>query len=203
MARDLFSLTLDDKLGLDIGALPIAGSRAPDDLNSYWAKRSNDRIYVMTLLYAHYFCRRKNTIADVGCHCSPLVLIVPGFKRRFAIDPSDEAHSAWADVDGATFIKGTLEAIAYQAIIGEDKFDLILCNQVIEHLAEPSNLCHLLLQRSRRLIISTTFETPAGVISGHIQDPINYDKFLSWFPRKPIMSTVSHGPIGAKIVAVF
>lgn len=202
-ATDLLDVPLVSGMGLDLGALSIAGSRPPADLDGYWAKRRKNRIYLTSLLYTHYFCRRKDSVADIGCHCSPLVLMVPGFSRRFAIDPSPASAEAWAEVDGATYIQGRLDEVDLPKLIGSEKFDLILCNQVIEHLDDPAPFCAELLQKSRRLVISTTFETPAGHVQGHVQDPIDYTKFRGWFGRKPLMSTLVSGPVGGKIVAVF
>jgi hypothetical protein len=107
----LMEIKLDERGGLDIGHLPIAGTKPPlDDRHGYWAGRKNDRIYFMTVLYAHLFCRDKGTVADIGCHSSPLVLMLADFEKRFAIDPSPESREFWKDVDGATYINDVLSS---------------------------------------------------------------------------------------------
>jgi hypothetical protein len=201
----LMEIRLDEHSGLDIDSLPIAGKNRPlDDRHGYWARRKNDRLYYMTVLYAHLFSLRKHSIADIGCHCSPLVLMVPGFKRRFAVDPSPESRPLWKDVDGAVYINDMLENVDIPAVTGGQKvFDLIICNQVIEHLDDPASFAAMLLSKCNRLIISTTFETPAGLIRGHVQDPISLEKFESWFPRRMICCFISRGSVSGKIVAVF
>jgi hypothetical protein len=200
----LMEVKLDQMWGLDIDHLPIAGSRRPIDKGNYWAKRKNDRIYFHAVLYAHLFCQRKESVADVGPHCSPLVLIVPGFKRRFAIDPQPATAEYWCGVDGAVYISDYLENIEISAVNnGDCMFDLILCNQVIEHLDEPARFADLLCRKGRRIIISTTFDTPAGHMRGHVQDPISLEKFESWFSRKMMSAYITRGPIGGKILAVF
>jgi 2-polyprenyl-3-methyl-5-hydroxy-6-metoxy-1,4-benzoquinol methylase len=202
--KALTEVKLDSKGGLDIGELPIVGSRPPaDDASGYWAGRKNDRIYLQAILFAHYYCRRKDTVADVGCHCSPLVLMLPGFKKRFAFDPSKHAAKAWQGVEGATFINAPLDESSVRPLIGDDRFDLVLCNQVIEHLDDPETFARMLCNTSRRLIISTTFETKAGIIRGHVQDPISLAKFEGWFPRKMLHCFISRGPTVHKILAVF
>jgi 2-polyprenyl-3-methyl-5-hydroxy-6-metoxy-1,4-benzoquinol methylase len=199
----LLDVSLDAHGGLDVGNLPMVGSRAPHDILGYWAKRRNSRIYLMSLLFAHYFCRDKDTVADVGCHSAPLVLMLPGFKRRYAIDPSPHAANCWRDVDGATFVNVPLEDVDVKALTGRRKFDLIMCTQVIEHVDTPASFAHMLLARARRVIVSTTFETPAGHIESHVHDPIDLEKFEAWFPRKPLGTFIARGPVGGKILAAF
>ena len=199
----IWSIGLDRATGLDVGGLPIAGTAPPRDHDEYWARRRNDRIYLMTLVFAHFFCRSKRTVADVGCHVSPLVLMVPGFSSRFAIDPSARAKEAWREVNGATFVNRTLEDVDVQALTGDDRFDLIICHQVIEHLEEPARFAALLGAKARRVILSTTFETPAGMIRGHVQDPIDLEKLESWLPSPPICTLVSRGPVGGKVLTVY
>lgn len=201
--QKLLEIQLDKNTGFDVTALPIAGSRPPLDPHSYWEKRKNDRVYLMTVLFAHYFCRSKRTIADVGCHSSPLVLLVPGFKQRFAIDPNPRTAPLWQGVDGARFLNCALDELDIRALIGAEQFDLIVCHQVIEHLEEPVKFATLLLSKARRVILSTTFETPADHIPGHVQDPIDLHKFEGWFSRKPLGTFISRGPVGGKILAVF
>jgi hypothetical protein len=202
-AGPLLNVTLDAHSGLDVGSLPMVGSRAPHDILGYWAKRRSSRIYLMSLLFAHYFCRDKDTVADVGCHSAPLVLMLPGFKRRYAIDPNPHAARCWRGVDGATFLNARLEEVDVKALTGRRKFDLIMCNQVIEHVDEPAPFARMLLAKARRVIVSTTFETPSGVIESHLHDPIDLQRFESWFPRKSLGIFIARGPVGGKILAVF
>jgi 2-polyprenyl-3-methyl-5-hydroxy-6-metoxy-1,4-benzoquinol methylase len=166
----LLGIQLDSSMGLDIDNMPISGTRPPSDQKEYWAKRSNTPIYLMTFVFAHYYCRRKKTVADVGPHTSPLVLMLPEFEQRFAIDPSEDAAIAWKDVDGAAFINKPLEQVNVEELTQESKFDLITCHQVIEHFEDPFTFAHELCSKARRLIISTTFETPAGLIPSHLRN---------------------------------
>lgn len=198
-------MQIEAHTGFDLDRLPIVGTKPPlDDPHGYWARRKADPLYYMTVLYSHLFAGQKRSVADVGCHCSPLVLMLPGFKSRFAIDPSPESRPLWNGVDGAIYINDTLENVDIPMLTGgQEVFDLIVCNQVIEHLEEPAAFASMLLSRCNRLIISTTFETPAGAIRGHVQDPISLEKFESWFPRKMICCFVTRAPVGGKILAVF
>jgi 2-polyprenyl-3-methyl-5-hydroxy-6-metoxy-1,4-benzoquinol methylase len=199
----LWDVGLDSAMGLDIGGLPMAGTIYPRDRSDYWAKRRNDRIYLMTIVLAHFFCRRRVTIADVGCHVSPLVLMMPEFSKRFAIDPSREAREAWAGVDGATFLNSMLDDVDVRELTGEDKFDLVMCHQVIEHIPDAAAFAASLRAKARRVILSTTFETPAGMMPGHVQDPISLEKLESWLPSPAICTLISRGPVGGKVLTVF
>lgn len=195
---------VDDKGGNPTSHFPFAGTTLPKDRESgYWAGRSNDRIYLMTLLFSSIYCKERENVADVGCNSSPLVLQLPDFKKRFAFDPDPEVADLWKDVDGALFINSLLSVETPRKLVGAWRFDLILCNQVIEHLEEPEAFAELLCATSKRLIISTTFETPECYVDEHVQDPISLEKFENWFPRKMLQCFISRGPNIHKILAVF
>lgn len=157
----------------------------------------------MTLLFSSLYCKDKKHVADIGCNSSPLVLQLPDFEKRFAFDPDPEVAELWKDVDGATFINDVLTVEAPRKLVDSWKFDLVLCNQVIEHLEDPKTFAEILCATSKRLIISTTFETAEGYIEEHLQDPISLEKFEGWFPRKMLQCFISRGPNVHKILAVF
>lgn len=208
LGRKLKNMTLTPKwlekqMNFSMDDLPVAGTILPMDYNGYWQSRKHEPIYKMTIIFSEMYCSQKMSVADIGCHCSPMVLLIPNFNKRFAIDPSKIAKSCWEKVDGAKFIQSCIEKINIKELTGNDKFDLITCHQVIEHLQEPQQFCSTLLDRCRRLIISTTFETPAGLMTGHIQDPISLEKFEGWFYRKMIVALIFRGPRHSKILAVF
>ena len=196
---------LNERCGFDIDDVPMAtcGQRPKDDDAGYWEARKDNRIYYMSLVFAEIYCREKRHVADVGAYCSPMVLLLPDFRKRFAIDPNLDAAPLWSHVTGATLLSQKLETVPIKRLIDDDRFDLIMCHQVIEHLENPAGFIRMLTQRCRRLIISTTFETPAGMMTGHIQDPISLEKFESWFTKPALGLYISRGPRSSKILGVF
>ena len=66
------------------------------------------------------------------------------------------------------------------------RFDLVICNQVVEHLPDSlvdKFVAKLAAHTERTLIVSTTFELEQGAIKGHVQDPISEAEFRSWFSK--------------------
>jgi 2-polyprenyl-3-methyl-5-hydroxy-6-metoxy-1,4-benzoquinol methylase len=126
---------------------------------------------------------------DVGCFTSALIVEMDWIPRRVASDIKDYLAHNWSGVVGVDFEPGD----AFQ-LANEDLFDLVISNQTIEHLSEPQQFVEKLIEIGRGLIISTTYETPAGMIDGHIQDPISFEKFKSWFPVEIDAYTICSHP---------
>jgi 2-polyprenyl-3-methyl-5-hydroxy-6-metoxy-1,4-benzoquinol methylase len=148
----------------------------PTDRSDYWANRANHDLYrFMKSTAAAMFPDAKSAI-DVGCYTSGLICEFDWINRRVASDLQN-LKAEWADVPNVDFVHGN----AFELELCET-FDLVISNQTIEHLEKPKEFVDKLLSIGRGLIISTTYETEAGLIDGHIQDPISMEKFLSWFP---------------------
>ncbi len=65
------------------------------------------------------------------------------------------------------------------------RFDLVLCLQVLEHLADPAAFARKLLATGRTVIASVPYRWPAGMCRYHLQDPVDEAKLLTWFGRPP------------------
>lgn len=149
----------------------------PVDINGYWAARKDHDLYrLMTSIAFSMFPHAKSAI-DVGCYTSGLLVEFDWIPKRIASDKQAYLEKNWRSVENVSFVPGD----AFELEFG-DLFDLVISNQTIEHLGDPCGFVKKLLSIGRSLIISTTYETPAGLIEGHIQDPIDLKKFQSWFP---------------------
>jgi 2-polyprenyl-3-methyl-5-hydroxy-6-metoxy-1,4-benzoquinol methylase len=149
----------------------------PTDIGKYWEDRMNHDLYrLMVGMSKAMFPNAKSAI-DVGCYTSGLLVEMDWIPKRIASDIYLKLSENWALAEGVEFVGGD----AFELEFGE-KFDLVISNQTIEHLDDPTSFIRKLLKIGNGLIISTTFETPSGLIDGHIQDPIDMKKFLSWFP---------------------
>ena len=123
------------------------------------------------------------TVLDVGAY-DPFVLSqLSSVPTKLAIDIQfgPAQRRAWAGARGVAFVHGDLFTTKF---VGR-KFDLVLSSQVVEHIPNGTiaPFVRRMQQLARTLIVSTTYEMPAGTIHGHVQDPISTEKFRSWFEQ--------------------
>lgn len=89
----------------------------------------------------------------------------------------------------------------------EEKFDVALCLQVLEHISDPGPFARRLLELSDRLIVSVPYKWPAGKTPGHVQDPVDEAMLQSWFGRSPNYSVIINEPLrgakGRRLIAIF
>lgn len=149
----------------------------PEDIKGYWQDRQNHDLYRIMLVMAASLFKDARSAIDVGCYTSGLLVEMDWIGQRVATDIQSNLQSHWDKVEGVEFRAGDAFAIQFP-----QKFDLVLSAQTIEHLDKPQEFIEKLLALGHGLIISTTYETPQGLIPGHVQDPISLDKFQSWFP---------------------
>jgi SAM-dependent methyltransferase len=164
----------------------------PTDRGDYWKIRAHHDLYRYTVATAAAMFPNAKSAIDVGCYTSGLICEMDWIPRRVASDLQN-LSAEWAPVPNVEFVNGN----AFDLDFG-DKFDLVISNQTIEHLEQPKEFVDKLLSIGRGLIISTTYETEAGLIDGHIQDPISMETFLSWFPCQLDAYTICEHPTANK-----
>lgn len=148
----------------------------PIDINNYWGDRKDHDLYKLTKALAFSFFPEAKSAIDVGSYIGSLICDLDWINKRIATDIQDLRRN-WEAVNDVEFVLGDAFELGFP-----DKFDLVISNQTIEHLEDPKGFVEKLLSLGRGLVITTTYQTPFGLIPGHIQDPIDMDKFLSWFP---------------------
>ena len=161
----------------------------PIDRKNYWKDRAHHDLYRLTVAMAQAMFSDAKSAIDVGCYTSGILCELDWIERRVASDISSHLASSWKHVPGVEFVPGN----AFELDFGQT-FDLVLSNQTVEHVEDPKGFVEKLLSIGRGLIISTTYEVPFGVIEGHIQDPIDLDKFKSWFPCELDAWFICHHP---------
>lgn len=161
----------------------------PEDINEYWNKRYKHDLYRLTVSLASAIFRDARSAIDVGSYTSGMICELEWIPRRVATDIQTSLVEKWADVPGVEFVAGDAFAIDFA-----EPFDLVISNQTVEHLDRPEQFINKLLSIGRGLIVSTTYEVPAGSIYGHLQDPINLEKFKAWFPCELDAWLICHHP---------
>lgn len=167
----------------------------PIDRNNYWADRKHHDLYRLTFAVSHALFHDARSAIDVGCYTSGLICEMDWIEHRVASDIQPGLTENWAGVPGVRFVVGDAFALNFP----EEPFDLVISNQTVEHLHDPVGFIAKLLDLGQGLIVSTTYEVPAGMIDGHVQDPISLEAFQSWFPCDLDAWFICHHPTSRKL----
>lgn len=79
----------------------------------------------------------------------------------------------------------------------DERYDLALCLQVLEHVPQVEVFTRKLFDVSRSVLISVPYKWPKGSIKGHIHDPVDEAKLHTWTKRKPDYQIIVTEPFGA------
>lgn len=143
---------------------------------SYWDARK-DSIY---LFAARQICmkygEKPKSVLDVGSNGTPtLEWHRESSERLVSLDLRNPYRA-----EGVESIK--MNFFIYSV---EQKFDLVTCFQVLEHVPDPHLFAQKLLSVSKILIVSVPYNWPKGSCKYHIHDPVTNLKMLEWFGKKP------------------
>lgn len=85
-----------------------------------------------------------------------------------------------------------------------ETFDLALCLQVLEHVAEPRAFCEKLKRLASGLVVSVPYNWKAGKTKGHVHDPVDEQKLLNWMDIEPNYKLIVREPFGpARLIAYY
>jgi SAM-dependent methyltransferase len=164
----------------------------------YWRERS-DMIYYR---YIDYIVRTVGKDArrmlDVGSGNCPYQEWFDWIETRISVDIRVPYSSK--TVKG---IKGDI----HELDLGE-RFDLVTCFQVLEHVPDATRFARRLLELGRVLIVSVPYNWPAKPpVPGHVHDPVSDAKLDAWMGRpanyKMVVREPFSGPRGQRLIAIY
>lgn len=168
---------------------------------NYWTGRENMNYYAKARELADEFCPEGRTLLDVGGAVLAGAKYLTRFERfnRTSVELSNgESTLPGVTVYRQNFLDWTPP---------RHLFDLVLCLQVLEHLKDEviPQFTEKLLGVGKVLIVSVPHVWPAAAEAGHLQDPINVEKFRGWWPSDPAtLELVSEcGKKLKRLIAVF
>jgi hypothetical protein len=165
---------------------PISGpNRGGEKIDPYWAQRA-DAIYLQHVFYlGRVVGRNAKSIADVGSNGCPYLEWYDWIPRRVSFDLRNPYRSPNVESIEGDFLTANISK----------PFDLCLCLQVLEHIPDVEAFAAKLLDVSDQVIVSVPYKWKPGKPNGHIHDPIDEDKILSWFGRAPNYQAIVAEPI--------
>lgn len=84
------------------------------------------------------------------------------------------------------------------------KYDLVLCLQVLEHVPEVEAFCDRLKAVARRLVVSVPYKWSEGGHKDHVHDPVDEKKLQSWMKLRPNHKLIVQEPFGPRrLIAYF
>jgi hypothetical protein len=172
--------------------------------------RYYDALYYTALQYGS----DAESILEVGCASDPYVQHLNWIANRTCVAPYFESYERYA-VDGTemagnstTIEKITADFMNYELPRGE-KYDLLLCNQVLEHVPKPAVFMKKLISSARTSIISVPYNWPdCGKECEHVSHRITHKKLMGWSaPHVPIYQGIvtenQDSKFGRRIILVF
>lgn len=158
----------------------------------YWQSRLNYAYYAEAIRSARERVPGGGSVLDVGSHETELLQRLDWFQRRVALDRRYVPPQPGIEMVRADFMGWDPEG----------SFDLVLCLQVLEHVADPSAFARKLLSCGRTVIVSVPYRWPVDRSPGHLNDPVDELKLRAWAGRDPLESkVVANG--GERLLAVY
>jgi hypothetical protein len=139
----------------------------------------------------------------------------PGAKNMLDVGTGECEYPEWFDwiprkvlVDrrhvppGTNAVRVKSDFMAYRT---KERFDLVTCLQVLEHLEDPASMARRLLQHGRTVVVSVPYMWAEGFCKYHVQDPVSEKKLLAWFPCAPLktVKVTEPGSTIVRLIAVF
>lgn len=159
----------------------------PADRQTYWDRRA-DSLYLQYVLFlARVVGRNARSVIDVGSNDCPYLEWFDWIPRKLSIDIDAPYVSATVEGRKGDFLDLEID----------ERFDLGLCLQVLEHIPDVAAFARKLLLTTPHLIVSVPYQWEPGE-NGHIHDPVDEVKLAAWFGRKPNYRLVVREPFFKK-----
>lgn len=172
--------------------------------SEYWRAR---RSY---LFYRHLYCvtRRYGASAasalDVGSALPPFLSTLGWLRERTIVGPRFAGNVAkgGGDLYSLPRIQTKYNVTAVSADFlawkppgarvdragqwhGLPRFDLVLCSEVVEHIADPPRFVGKLLQMGARVVLAVPYKWKPCKECHHVQNEITRERIAEWAGRQP------------------
>ena len=162
----------------------VEGSRI---VSSYVQRRQTQIYYRYVSRLVRGVAPRIESILDVGSGKTSCLEKFDWIPIRKTIDIAHPYTSESVEGIKADFLEHEVD----------ERYDLALCLQVLEHIPQVEEFTQKLFDVSRSVLITVPYKWPKGSIKGHIHDPVDEAKLRAWTRRKPDYQIIVPEPFGA------
>lgn len=159
----------------------------------YWERRREFNYYAEAVRLARAHAPSGRSVLDVGANETEVTSELDWFERRVVLDRVYVAPRPGVETV-------TIDFMRYQP---PATFDLVLCLQVLEHVADPAAFAKKLLATGRTVILSVPHAWPAGLVADHLHDPIDEHTLRSWTGCEPAEVSVVEDLGKERLLAVY
>jgi SAM-dependent methyltransferase len=165
----------------------------PEEAAGYWEKRRDFAYYREVVRLAREHAPAGGAALDVGASETEVLERLEWFGRRVALDVREAPA------------RPGIEAIVadFASFERAERFDLVLCLQVLEHLVDPAPFARKLLDTGRIAIVSVPYRWPGWVTDEHVHDPVDEAKLRLWTARDPIETAIVEDLGMERLIAVY
>ena len=160
--------------------------------DGYWQGRKDLQYYRTVREFAEKYCLDGKTLLDVGGGVGLGCRYLEWFDRFERT--SVETPTRGCTLDGVRVIHSD-----FMDWEPDQKYDLVLCLQVLEHIPDPTPFAHKLFDCGRVVIVSVPYRWEAGTCSEHLHDPVDEEKLRTWVETEPVEASV----IDSRLAAVY
>jgi hypothetical protein len=163
------------------------------DRRGYWHERRDFGYYREVERLAREHAPSGGSALDVGASETEVLERLDWFERRVALDVDDVPSRPGVETVVADF----------NEFEPDQRFDLVLCLQVLEHLEQPEPFARKLLDTGRTAIVSVPYRWPGWVTDEHVHDPVDEAELHAWTGRVPLETSAITDLGMERLIAVY
>jgi hypothetical protein len=150
-------------------------SRQPSEANRYWEDRKDILYYQVARVLTSHLSKKAGSIIDIGSAGCPYLDWFDHIPKRTSLDLKRPYNA-----NGVTSV--TSDFLTWEP---DQAYDVVTCFQVLEHVPDAEAFAQKLLHIGGIVVVSVPYKWEKGRTKSHVQDPVDEEKMLSWFHRKP------------------
>lgn len=146
----------------------------------YWSKRRHLQYYKDVQMLTNKYHPAGGTLLDVGGGIQLGCRYLENFKNFSCTSVETKYNNTKCNLDNCTLI---LKDFAKWK--SKNKYDVVLCLQVLEHINDVESFTQKLFEYGKIIIISVPYKWEKGYCKSHVHDPVDEKKILLWTKRNP------------------